>query len=105
MEVIELPSYVEEEKVRIAEDYLLPKQLKEHAIKKSQLAISESAIRDIINYYTREAGVRNLEREIANICRKSAKSIVVEKKNRFSVTSRNIDKYLGRKKFIEDMAD
>lgn len=105
MEVIELPSYVEEEKVRIAEDYLLPKQLKEHAIKKSQLTVSESAIRDIINYYTREAGVRNLEREIANICRKSAKSIVVEKKNRFSVTSRNIDKFLGRKKFIEDMAD
>lgn len=103
MEVIELSSYIEEEKLNIAQNYLIPKQLKEHAIKKNQLSISESAIRDIINYYTREAGVRNLEREIANICRKVAKSIVSEKKHKYQVTSRNLDKYLGKKVFLEDM--
>ncbi len=105
MEIIELSSYIEEEKVHIAEEYLIPKQLKEHAIRKSQLNISEPAIREIINYYTKEAGVRNLEREIANICRKVAKSIVTDKKHKYSVSARNLDKYLGKRIFIDDMSD
>ena len=79
MEVIELSSYIEEEKVRIAEDYLVPKVLKSYAIRKNQLTFSESAIREIIRYYTGESGVRNLERQIASVCRKVAKRIVKEK--------------------------
>ena len=105
MEVIELSSYIEEEKVNIAETYLIPKQLKEHAIRKSQLAFSESAIRDIINYYTREAGVRNLERAIGSICRKVAKNIVTDKKHKYLITSRNLEKYLGKKIYREDLDD
>ncbi|WP_314021973.1 endopeptidase La, partial [Mogibacterium diversum] len=105
MEVIELSSYIEEEKVHIAENYLIPKQLKEHAIRKSQLSFSESAIRDIINYYTREAGVRNLERAIGSVCRKVAKNILTEKKHRCLITSRNLEKYLGKKIFREDLDD
>ncbi|MBQ0005239.1 MAG: endopeptidase La [Clostridiales bacterium] len=105
MEVIELSSYIEEEKVHIAQDYLIPKQIKEHAIRKNQLTITEPAVREIINYYTREAGVRNLEREIANICRKVAKSIVTEKKGKYCVSARNVDKYLGKRVYIEDMSD
>jgi ATP-dependent Lon protease len=103
MEVIEISSYIEEEKVRIAEDHLIPKQLKANAIKKTQLSFSEGAIRDIINYYTREAGVRNLEREIATVCRKVAKRIVTEKKHKYVISSRNLDKYLGRRIFNDDI--
>ena len=105
MEVIELSSYIEEEKLNIAQEYLVPKQLKEHAIRRTQLSFSESAIRDIINYYTREAGVRNLERAIGSICRKVAKNILTEKKHRYLITSRNLEKYLGKKIFREDLDD
>lgn len=103
MEVIELSSYIEEEKVRIAEDYLVPKVLKSYAIRKNQLTFSESAIREIIRYYTRESGVRNLERQIASVCRKVAKRIVTEKKNKYTVTKRNLENYLGAKIFREDL--
>jgi len=103
MEVIELSSYTEEEKVRIAMDYLVPKKMKENGIKKSQLTISESAIRDMIEYYTREAGVRNLEREIGNACRKTAKNIVSGKSKKNTITPRNLSKYIGKKIFIEDI--
>ena len=105
MEIIELSSYTEEEKLHIAQNYLIPKQMTEHAIRKNQLAFSDSAVRDIINYYTREAGVRNLEREIANVCRKVAKKLVTERKRRYSVTSRNLDAFLGKKVYIDDMCD
>lgn len=105
MEVIELSSYIEEEKVKICQQYLIPKKIKEHAIRKNQLSISEAAIRDIINYYTRESGVRNLERKISYTCRKTAKRIVTEKKKNYSVTPRNLEKYLGPKIFLEDMGD
>lgn len=105
MEIIELSSYIEEEKVNIAENYLVPKQLKEHSIRKSQLVFSESAIRDIINYYTREAGVRSLERQIGAICRKVAKKIVTDKKHKYLISSRNLDKYLGKKIFRDDLED
>ncbi|MBQ6582640.1 MAG: endopeptidase La [Mogibacterium sp.] len=102
MEVIELSSYIEEEKVHIAQKYLIPKKLQEYHIPKGQVSFSEQAIRDLINYYTREAGVRNLEREIASVCRKAAKKIVTEKKKSYPITSRNLESYLGKKKFKED---
>lgn len=105
MEVIELSSYIEDEKVEIAQRYLIPKKMKEHAIRKNQLNISETAIRDIIEYYTRESGVRNLERKIADICRKIAKRIVTEKKKSYSVTPRLLEKYLGPKIFLDDMGE
>lgn len=105
MEVIELSSYIEEEKLRIAQDYLIPKKMKEYAIRKNQLTISEAAIREVIEYYTRESGVRNLERKIADLCRKTAKRIVVEKKKNYSITPRNLEKYLGPKIFLDDMGD
>ena len=103
MEVIELSSYIEEEKVRIAQDYLVPKKMHEYAVRRNLLTISEAAIRDIINYYTRESGVRNLERKIGDICRKTAKKIVTEKRKSYSVTPRNLEKYLGSKIYLEDM--
>ena len=99
MEIIEVNGYVEDEKVEIARRYLVPKQLEVHGLGASQLKIGKSAIKDIINYYTRESGVRELEREIAKICRVSAKEIVEEKKDQVSVTSKNLEKYLGMHRF------
>ena len=103
MEVIELSSYTAEEKVRIAMDYLVPKKMKENGIKKSQMSISEAAVRDMIEYYTREAGVRNLEREIGNACRKAARNIVSGQQKKNAVTPRNLTKYIGKRIFIEDI--
>ena len=103
MEVIELSSYTAEEKVRIAMDYLVPKKMKENGIRRSQMSISESAVRDIIEYYTREAGVRNLEREIGNACRKTARNIVSGKQKKNAVTPRNLSKYIGKRIFIDDI--
>ena len=103
MEVIELSSYTEDEKVHIATDYLVPKKMKENGLKKTQFSITPSAIRDIIEYYTREAGVRNLEREIGNACRKAARNIVSKKKTANNVTPRNLSKYLGKRIFIDDI--
>ncbi|MBQ3291477.1 MAG: endopeptidase La [Mogibacterium sp.] len=105
MEVIELSSYTEEEKVRIAMDYLVPKKMKENGIKKTQFSINEAAIRDIIEYYTREAGVRNLEREIGNACRRSARNIVSGTNKKNNVTPRNLSKYIGKKVFLEDIGN
>lgn len=103
MEVIELTSYTEEEKVHIATGYLVPKKMKENGLKKTQFSISNAAIRDIIEYYTREAGVRNLEREIGNACRKAARNIVSGKQKNNNVTPRNLKSYLGKRIFIEDI--
>ncbi|MBQ6150917.1 MAG: endopeptidase La [Mogibacterium sp.] len=103
MEVIELTSYTEEEKVHIATGYLVPKKMKENGLKKSQFSITSAAIRDIIEYYTREAGVRNLEREIGNACRKAARNIVSGKQKKNNVTPRNLRSYLGKRIFIEDI--
>ena len=103
MEVIELNSYTEEEKVRIAMDYLVPKKMRENGIKKNQFTISEAAVRDIIEYYTREAGVRNLEREIGNAGRKAARNIVSKSVKYNNVTPRNLTKYIGKRIFIEDI--
>ncbi|MDA0730521.1 MAG: endopeptidase La [Proteobacteria bacterium] len=96
MEIIRLAGYTEQEKLNIAIKYLIPKQLKSNGLKHSELKISESAVRDIIQYYTREAGVRKLEQEIAKICRKAVKQLSTKKKIRkISVTSRNINDFLG----------
>ena len=103
MEVIELTSYTEEEKVHIATGYLVPKKMKENGLRKTQFSITSAAIRDIIEYYTRESGVRNLEREIGNACRKAARNIVSGKQKKNNVTPRNLKSYLGKRIFIEDI--
>lgn len=105
MEVIQVPGYTEEEKVKIAERYLVPKKVKEHGLKEENITISESTIRSIINYYTRESGVRNLERELANLCRKVARKIVEEDATRFRVTAGNIESYLGKKRYRYDIIE
>ena len=103
MEVIELTSYTEEEKVHIATGYLVPKKMKENGLKRTQFSITSAAIRDIIEYYTREAGGRNLERESGNACRKAARNIVSGKQKKNNVTPRNLRSYLGKRIFIEDI--
>ncbi|KGO98397.1 endopeptidase La [Novilysobacter defluvii] len=103
MEVIRIPGYTEEEKLSIATRYLLPKQLKANGLKEGELKVAEGALRDIIRYYTREAGVRNLEREVSRICRKVVKEIALagpqKKAKTVSVTAKNLDKYLGVRRF------
>ena len=99
MEVIRLSGYTEDEKVAIATDHLIPKQFKEHGLAKGELSISEDALRDAIRYYTREAGVRNLEREIAKMTRKAIKEILMEKKEKITITAKNLGKFLGVRKF------
>ena len=100
MEVIRIPGYTEDEKINIAMRYLLKKQIELSGLKESEISISENAIRDIVRYYTREAGVRNLEREISKICRKVVKELVLNKEGKkISVTPRNLEKYLGVKRF------
>ncbi len=104
MEIIEISGYTDVEKFNIAKKYLIPKQRKTHGLKGNQLRIADSAIMDVINYYTRESGVRNLEREIADICRKCAKSIVEGSAKSLSVTPKNLEAILGVKKYIFDKA-
>ncbi len=105
MEVIRISGYTEEEKLQIAIKYLVPKQIKEHGLKEENLIISEAALRSIINNYTREAGVRNLERNIANVCRKSAKRIVEENLKNVRITAGNISNYLGIPKYRYDKVE
>lgn len=108
MEVIRLAGYTEDEKLNIATRYLIPKQMKANGLKPEELDIKESAVIDIIRYYTREAGVRNLEREIAKICRKVVKDISLDKikgGKTVVVTSRNLDKYLGVRRYRYGMAE
>ncbi len=104
MEIIELPSYTAEEKYHITKEHLIPKQLKEHGLKASQLKIADEAINDIIHFYTKEAGVRNLERKIASICRKSAKKIAAGEAKRISVKSKDLKNLLGIRRYTEDLA-
>ena len=100
MEVIRIPGYTEDEKTNIALRYLIPKQLKENGLKKKELNITEGAVRDIIRHYTRESGVRNLEREISKICRKVVKSLLLKpRKSRVLVTPKSMEKYLGVRRF------
>ncbi|MBF0557210.1 MAG: endopeptidase La [Nitrospirae bacterium] len=102
MEILYLSGYTEEEKLQIAKKYLIPKQLDEHGINTKILQIKESAVRQIISHYTREAGVRNLEREIANLCRKVAKRVAEGKEDNFDVSAKNIHKYLGVPKYLPE---
>ena len=111
MEVIRIPGYTEEEKLNIAQRYLLPKQIKSNGLRASEISVAEPAVRDMIRYYTRESGVRNLEREIAKICRKVVKQLTLDAEKRkaknkgdkqrgkVAVTSRNLENYLGVRKF------
>jgi ATP-dependent Lon protease len=99
MEIIRIPGYTEDEKVEIAKRHLINKQGEAHGLKKDEWSISEDALRDLIRYYTREAGVRNLEREIANLARKSVKEIVTKKTPKIAVTRKNLEKFAGVKKF------
>lgn len=107
MEVIRLSGYTEDEKVNIAKNYLIPKQIKNNGLKEGELEIRESAVRDIVRYYTREAGVRNLEREISKTCRKVVKDVLLQQKKAktVTVTPRNLEKYLGVKRFRYGRAD
>jgi ATP-dependent Lon protease len=119
MEIIRIPGYTEEEKLNIAQRYLVPKQLKANGLKPSELTIAEGALRDAIRYYTREAGVRNLEREISKICRKVVKELSLaatraakkkdaaaeRRKAKVAVTARNLDNYLGVHKFTYGRAE
>jgi len=99
MEIIRIPGYTEDEKVEIARRHLIPKQMAAHGLKKNEWSISDDAVRDIIRFYTREAGVRNLEREIANLTRKAIKDILMKKGERVAVTRRNLEKYAGVRRF------
>lgn len=100
MEVIRLPGYTEDEKSAIARRYLVPKQTRQNGLKNSELKIADAAVLDIIRYYTREAGVRNLEREVSKICRKSVKQLLTEKETTVvSVTPKNLGKFLGVRRF------
>jgi len=100
MEVIRLSGYTEDEKINIAMRYLVPKQIENNGLKKSELQIRESAIRDIVRYYSREAGVRNLEREISKICRKVVKEILLKEQGKcITITPKSLEKYLGVKRF------
>lgn len=105
MEVIRISGYTEEEKLEIAKRYLLPKQMKEHGLKETQMTMSDGAIRDVINYYTREAGVRNLERNLAGICRKAAKTIVEKNKKIVRINSGNLSGYLGAGRYRYDTVE
>src|SRR6267143_1395304 len=115
MEVIRLSGYTEDEKMNIATKYLLPKQMKNAGLQEGELSVSEAAIRDIVRYYTREAGVRAMEREISKICRKAVKQLLTEKKvvdgekvdklHRITVTPKNLDKFLGVRRYTFGMAE
>jgi ATP-dependent Lon protease len=105
MEVLELPGYPQEEKLVIAKKFLLPRQIKENGLKLEDVKMTDSAIRKIISSYTREAGVRNVEREIANILRKIAKEIAKGKKGTFKIDEKNVASYLGPVKFFPEVAE
>ena len=105
MEVIEVNSYTENEKMHIAKEHLIPKQIKIHGLKKSQISITDKALDKIIVNYTREAGVRNLERRIGDICRKAAREIVEEDKKNVKIGIKTLEKYLGKEKYIFDEAN
>ena len=106
MEVIRIPGYTEDEKLHIARNYLLPKQLEQHGLGEEEIQISDQVLVDIVRYYTRESGVRNMEREIAKICRKAVKKLALGKKlSKVSVSARNLESYLGVRQFRYGLAE
>jgi len=106
MEVIRIPGYTEDEKLHIAGNYLLPKQMEQHGLQDTELSISDQVLVDIVRYYTRESGVRNMEREIAKICRKAVKKLALDKKlSKVTVTARNLESFLGVRQFRYGLAE
>jgi len=106
MEVIRLSGYTEDEKVNISQRYLLPKQMKNNGLKRDELSVTEEALRDVCRYYTREAGVRSLEREISKMCRKVVKSLVLKNRStKIVINAKNLDKYLGVRKYSFGIAE
>ena len=106
MEVIRIPGYTEDEKLHIARNYLLPKQMEQHGLAVEEIRISDQVLVDIVRYYTRESGVRNMEREIAKICRKAVKKLALDKKcNKVAVSARNLESYLGVRQFRYGLAE
>jgi len=105
MEILEYSGYIIDEKLEIAKIHLLPKQIKEHGLKKSEIFLTDDAIKMLIDSYTRESGVRNLERQLANVCRKAAKDVLVNKTKKIHVDEEKLLEYLGPKKFISDVAE
>ena len=105
MEIISIAGYTEMEKQSIAKNHLIPKQLKEHGLTKSQVRFQEDAILDIVRYHTREAGVRGMERQIATICRKAAKQIVAGEKKSVTVSTNTLESLLGKKRFRYGQAE
>ena len=103
MEVIQVTGYTEDDKLHIAQQYLVPKQIRENGLKKSNISFTKAGLQTIINYYTRESGVRNLEREIGTICRKAAKQYVTGNTAKVSVTGRKVEEFLGKKKYRFDI--
>src|SRR4029078_670883 len=99
MEIIRLAGYTEDEKVAISRKHLIPKQMEANGLKEGELDIHDDAVRDLVRYYTREAGVRNLEREIANLDRKGVKEILMKGTSKVKVTAKNLDKYAGVRRF------
>tara|TARA_B100002052_G_scaffold299184_1_gene336130 strand:+ start:19781 stop:22117 length:2337 start_codon:yes stop_codon:yes gene_type:complete len=105
MEILDFSGYILDEKVEIAKRHLIPKQIKEHGLKKNEIKFSDNGVKLVIDSFTREAGVRNLEREIANLCRKVAKDISIRSKKSANLSEKNILNYLGPKKFISEVAE
>ncbi len=106
MEVIRIPGYTEDEKLHIASKYLLPKQMEQHGLQDTELQISNQVLVDIVRYYTRESGVRNMEREIAKICRKTVKKLALDKKlSKVTISSRNLESFLGVRQFRYGLAE
>ncbi|HJT55907.1 MAG TPA: endopeptidase La, partial [Ktedonobacteraceae bacterium] len=105
MEILELSGYTEEQKLHIARNYLLPKQLEANGLKKDELSVDDAALKRIARDYTREAGVRNLEREIGSLCRKIAKQVAEGKQTPIEVTAADVSEYLGRQRFFEEVAE
>jgi len=106
MEVIRIPGYTEDEKLHIAMNYLLPKQMEQHGLRPSEIRISDKVLVDIVRYYTRESGVRNMEREIAKICRKAVKKLALDKKlKKVTISARNLESFLGVKQFRYGLAE
>jgi len=105
MEIIELSSYIEKEKMEIAKQYLLKKQLAEHGLQPKQVIVQEAALTNIIRYYTKEAGVRGLERQLASICRKATRELLTEEKKQVRVTPKNLEQYLGKPRYLDKIEE